>query len=115
MNQAGHQCSNYSQAQYSAIIARKLGTRHSTARILRFVANVLRKGITIVTALKLFRSTPFAKAPTNHSAETAPANNINKFQILQLNIRKKDMVQHSLLNDENLKDISILAISEPHS
>jgi hypothetical protein len=40
---------------------------------------------------------------------------MNKFQILQLNVRKKTEVQHSLLNDEDLKDFSILAISEPHS
>jgi exonuclease III len=36
------------------------------------------------------------------------------FQILQLNVRKRDMVQQSLLNDESLKDFSALAISEPY-
>ena len=35
-------------------------------------------------------------------------------QILQLNVGKRSTVQQSLLNDENLKDYAILAISEPH-
>ena len=37
------------------------------------------------------------------------------FQILQLNVGKREMVQLSLLNDDNLKDFSVLAISEPYS
>jgi len=90
------------------------------------VASVLRKGITIMTTLKLFRSAYYVKAPTNRSAEIVP-NSINRtlqiapismdrtLQILQLNVRKTDMVQQSLLNDESLKDFSVLAISKPYS
>ena len=37
------------------------------------------------------------------------------FDILQLNARKQDVVQLSLLNDDSLKDFSVLAISEPYS
>jgi hypothetical protein len=37
------------------------------------------------------------------------------FQLLQLNVAKREMVQLSLLNDDNLKDFSALAISEPYS
>jgi hypothetical protein len=37
------------------------------------------------------------------------------FQILQLNVAKRDMVQLSLLNDKALQDFSVLAISEPYS
>ena len=37
------------------------------------------------------------------------------FQILQLNVGKQEMVQLSLLNDDSLKDFSVLAISEPYS
>ena len=40
---------------------------------------------------------------------------INKFQLLQLNVMKKDIALLSLLNDESLKDFSILAITEPNS
>lgn len=36
-------------------------------------------------------------------------------QVLQLNVRKQSMTQHSLLNDERLKDFGVLAISEPHA
>jgi hypothetical protein len=79
------------------------------------VANVLRKGITTTTVLKLFRSVYYAKAPTNRSAEIAPNGIDRTLQILQLNVRKMDIVQQSLLNDESLKDFSVLAISEPHS
>src|SRR4030081_1765070 len=34
-------------------------------------------------------------------------------QVLQLNVRKQSMVQQSLMNDERLKDLGALAISEP--
>ena len=37
------------------------------------------------------------------------------FQILQLNVRKQREVQNSLLNDEQLKDYGVLAISEPYA
>lgn len=36
-------------------------------------------------------------------------------RILQLNVGKQDVVQHSLLNDEAIKDFGFLAILEPHS
>lgn len=39
----------------------------------------------------------------------------NKLQILQLNVRKSDMVQQSLMNDTDLTDYSVLAISEPYA
>ena len=78
------------------------------------MANVLRKGITITTALKLFRSAYYAKATTNRSAETAPNSIDRTLQILQLNVRKMDMVQQSLLNDKSLKDFSVLVILEPY-
>lgn len=34
--------------------------------------------------------------------------------MLQLNVRKQNIVQHSLMNDELLKDFGVLALSEPH-
>ena len=70
-----------------------MDTKHSTVGNPRFVASVLRKGITTMTALKLFRSAYYAKAPTNRSAETAPNGMDRALQILQLNARKTDMVQ----------------------
>jgi hypothetical protein len=53
----------------------------------------------------------------NHSAKTVeysilPAMN-RIFQVLQLNVRKQSAVQQSLMNDEQLKDFGVLAISEP--
>ena len=35
--------------------------------------------------------------------------------ILQQNVRKQQMVQHSLMNDESPKDFGVLAVSEPYS
>jgi hypothetical protein len=36
-------------------------------------------------------------------------------QIFQLNVRKQQMVQHSVMNDPQLKDFGVLAISEPYA
>jgi hypothetical protein len=36
-------------------------------------------------------------------------------KILQLNVRKQNPVQLSLMNDEQLKDYEVLAIQEPHA
>jgi hypothetical protein len=36
-------------------------------------------------------------------------------KILQLNVRKRREVQQSLLNDEELKDYAVLAVSEPYA
>ncbi|KJZ69210.1 hypothetical protein HIM_11410 [Hirsutella minnesotensis 3608] len=35
--------------------------------------------------------------------------------ILQLNVRKREPVQQSLMNDEDLRDYGVLAVSEPHA
>lgn len=37
------------------------------------------------------------------------------FRILQLNVRKREPVQQSLMNDADLKDYGVLAISEPYA
>ena len=36
-------------------------------------------------------------------------------QVLQLNVRKQSTVQQSLMNDKQLKDFGVLAISEPYA
>jgi endonuclease/exonuclease/phosphatase family metal-dependent hydrolase len=55
----------------------------------------------------------------NRSAETAEHDTVlgmhKTFQILQLNVRKQREVQHSLMNDEQLKNCGVLAISEPYA
>ncbi|PHH92210.1 hypothetical protein CDD83_8410 [Cordyceps sp. RAO-2017] len=38
---------------------------------------------------------------------------LEPFRILQLNVRKRDPVQQSLMNDADLKDFAVLAVSEP--
>ena len=50
------------------------------------------------------------------TAEHAIAPGMHKtFQILQLNVRKQREVQHSLMNNKQLKDCGVLAISEPYA
>ena len=67
----------------------------------------------------LFRNVCLVEAPTNRSVEAAAlyihALMSRTFRILQLNVGKREMVQLSLLNDDSLKDFSVLAISEPYS
>ena len=69
--------------------------------------------------MMLFLSVYLVEAPTNRSVEAAVFSihdlMSRTFQLLQLNVAKREMVQLSLLNDDNLKDFSVLAISEPYS
>jgi hypothetical protein len=55
----------------------------------------------------------------SRSAEAAQSSTLpnmhRSFQVFQLNIRKQRMVQHSMMNNPQLKDFEILAISEPYS
>src|SRR4051812_27509066 len=37
------------------------------------------------------------------------------FSILQLNVRKRELVQQSLMNDIELKDYGVIAVSEPYA
>lgn len=39
----------------------------------------------------------------------------NTLQVFQLNVGKRDMVQQSVMNDEQLKKFSVIAIQEPHA
>jgi hypothetical protein len=38
-----------------------------------------------------------------------------KFQVVQLNVGKQQMVQQSLMNDTGLQDTAVLAIQEPRA
>jgi len=38
----------------------------------------------------------------------------NTLQVFQLNIRKQSTVQQSVMNDEELKEFGVLALSEPY-
>src|SRR4051794_19114227 len=39
----------------------------------------------------------------------------NTLRVLQLNVRKQTTVQQSLMNDVQLREFGVLAISEPHA
>jgi hypothetical protein len=66
-----------------------------------------------------YRSVHLAEEHTSHSAGTAECSTLlalNKtLQLLQLNVRKQSTVQQSLINDEQLRDFGVLAISEPYA
>ena len=84
------------------------------------MASVLRQVIITKTVwTTLCQSVYLAEALTNRLVETAGSYihvlMSRTFQILQLNVGKQEMVQLSLLNDDSLKDFSVLAISEPYS
>lgn len=55
----------------------------------------------------------------NRLAETVEGTKVLKmhrtFQILQLNVQKQRLVQHSLMNDQRPIDFGVLAISEPYA
>lgn len=66
-----------------------------------------------------YRSVLYAEDHMNRSVGTAECVTLlmmhKTFQILQLNLRKQRQVQHSLMNDQRLKDFGVIAISEPYT
>ena len=60
-----------------------------------------------------------AEGRTKRSAETArdEVNRVvhtgTKLQIFQLNVRKRDVVQLSMMNDQDLQQYAVLAVAEP--
>jgi hypothetical protein len=78
---------------------------------------VQNKDTTIASVAQLSRSATPVEALMSRTAEIAlfyVLEFMNKFQVLQLNTRKSNRVQQSLLNDKDIRDFGVLAISKPH-
>ncbi|EQL04249.1 Endonuclease/exonuclease/phosphatase [Ophiocordyceps sinensis CO18] len=77
------------------------------------------RGITTRSARRWNRNAYCAAAHTSRSAGTAACGAhiamCKTFRILQLNVRKREPVQQSLMNDADLKDYGVLAVSEPYA
>ena len=80
--------------------------------------NARRKDITTFIARKLFPNVYHAEALVSRTATPVvsftPFVMINILKILQLSVGKRKAVQHSVMNDEQLRDFSVFAIQEPH-
>src|SRR5690349_17089782 len=109
---------NSGPAQCNATTVRPLDTRRSPVRRPKYVPNVPRKATIIGTASKKCLGAYRAADHTSHlvgiAGHSTPSDMSRTLQILQLNVRKQSMVQQSLVNDEQLRDFGVLAITEPH-
>ncbi|EGU72482.1 hypothetical protein FOXB_17009 [Fusarium oxysporum f. sp. conglutinans Fo5176] len=60
-----------------------------------------------------------AEDRTTHSVETVGCGNsmaiCTNLRIFQLNVRKTDVVQLSMMNDRDLQDYAVLAVAEPYA
>lgn len=107
--------SNAGIAQSNATTAkRSLTTKPTNATKQRYVVSAPKKAITIANVRRLSSNVSYAEAPTNRLAETV-GNSIylsmsRTFRLIQLNVRKQDVVLDSLMNDEQIQDATILAI-----
>ena len=94
-------------------------TRRSRAQIHKSVRDVQKKGTTTANVAQQYQSVSLVGDHMNRSAGAAkcfiPLVMNRTLQILQLNVRKQQSVQHSLMNDTQLRDFGVLAISEPYA
>ncbi|PHH88289.1 hypothetical protein CDD83_7719 [Cordyceps sp. RAO-2017] len=91
----------------------------SGAASLRCAEGVPVRVITTGSAMQWSLDASCAADRTSRSAGTAVCETSTPMHktlsILQLNVRKRDPVQQSLMNDEDLKDYGVLAVSEPYA
>jgi hypothetical protein len=110
--------SNHGSAQNSATNAKSWDTRRSRAQNHESVQDVLRPDTTTTNAKRRYQSACHVVNHTNRSAGNAgssiPLTMSRTLRILQLNVRKQQTVQHSLMNDAQLRDFGVVAISEPY-
>lgn len=108
---------NLDLGRYNAITARRLATRRSSARSRRRVADARYRVTAIDSARRESQSVFFAEDHMNRSVETAAYATCTvmtkNMRVFQLNTQKRDTVLLSVMNDDNLNDFTILAISEP--
>ncbi|KAJ3453213.1 hypothetical protein MRS44_018868 [Fusarium solani] len=93
------------KARLSATTAGRLAIKLSHAARRNDAASARRRAIDTETARRSSQSAFSVEGHTSRSAET----------ILQLNVRKRDVVQLSMMNDRDLQDYAVLAVAEPYA
>ena len=85
----------------------------------KHVLDVLKKNIITITTKNRSQSAYHAEGHMNCLAKIVECFILptmhKTLQVFQLNIQKQNMVQQSLINDEQLKDFRVLAISKPYT
>ncbi|KJZ68744.1 hypothetical protein HIM_11864 [Hirsutella minnesotensis 3608] len=96
-----------------------LAGESACAANLRSVEGVRARVIITGSVMRWNRNASCAADRTNRSAGTVVCGTSTPMHktlsILQLNVQKREPVQQSLMNDEDLKDYGVLAVSEPYA
>jgi hypothetical protein len=118
-NQHTPGCLSHAYARISAINARRLAIRHILVTNRKDVQSALKQVTVIASANRRYRSVYRAEDLTNRITETAGRSILllmyKTLKIFQLNLRKQREVQQSVMNDDQLQDFGILALSEPYA
>src|SRR6202008_986542 len=110
---------NHGTAQSNVSNVKNWDIRRSRAQIHKSVRDARKKGTTTANVARRYQSV----SPVGDHMSRSVGNAgwfiqlvMNRMlQILQLNVRKQQGVQNSLMNDAQLRDFGVLAISEPYA
>lgn len=93
-------------------------TRLSRARDRRCAAGALNQATDTVNVRRTVQSAQYVTEHTNRPAANVGSSTqrlmSRQMRFLQLNLQKQRSVQHSMMNDVNLKEYAALVVSEPH-
>jgi hypothetical protein len=100
--------------QINIINTKWLVTKRFNIISLKFIRDILKRTIIIMSTTNLYLNIFYTKALINRLIETIkssiPFNISNTFRIIQFNIKKQKPVYNSLINDKEIQKTTVLTI-----